>query len=129
MSTGQGVGGLSLPLPTFGTPYILGNFNALTSGETFTFSYGLAGVFILLGVDWAATIEEPVQCWTGLELNSHGYFWWDSQSTGEGLGVRWQWRGALPMRDGDVFGVYFDAAASINVAGVLWGVVGDWQLA
>lgn len=126
MTNGQGTGGLALPIENHGKPAILGEW--ATTGTSTTQTYHNAGGLqaILLGVDWTATNANPVQCFAHLTYQPSGAtFFWDSQSTGEGNGVRWQWRGALPIPVGYGVDCVTTASATIVLCGVMWGVILD----
>lgn len=91
-----------------------------------TYSVPLTGgsTIRLQGVDWTATQSFPVHCFTHLQLQPNGtIFYWDSQSTGEGNGVRWSWRGDLPLGVGDGFQVVGTADGSIQWGAVAWALI------
>lgn len=127
MSSGAGVGGIPTLLPDRGYPAILLDWN--TTGTSFSQSATNPGGYpwVLLGVDWTATQAEPIQCFTGMTLTPHGgTFFYDSQSTGEGNGVRWQWRGMLVIPYTYELTVFGSASGSIDWGGVAWGIIGDY---
>lgn len=79
---------------------------------------------LLQGVDVTATGANPIQCFAHLTSPAGSIFWWDSQSTGEGNGVRWTWRGGLWVRHTQT--VTFTgstASGSINWGGIMWGIL------
>lgn len=70
------------------------------SDHTFLLDVSLPGglVMVITQVDATATGTEPTQLYFELIDHSTGaIFFHDSQSTGEGLGVMWVWRGAKPL--------------------------------
>jgi hypothetical protein len=108
-------------------PTILQEWNSSGTNETANFVAPFGTPTILLGVDWTASGANPVQCFTALQLAPPGgNFYWDSQSTGEGNGVRWSWRGALLIPHGKTLSCVTIAVATINFGGIMWGVFGDW---
>lgn len=83
-----------------------------------------ATTYRIQGVDWTATQAAPVHCFTHLELAPTGsIFYWDSQSTGEGNGVRWSWRGDLPLEAGEGLRVVGTADGSIQWGAVAWALI------
>lgn len=76
--------------------------------------------FVLLGVDITATQDQPVQCWVGLAINGN-IFYWDSQSTGEGLGVTFAWRGQILIQPGEHLKADCTSASTIQWGCVMWG--------
>jgi hypothetical protein len=95
-----------------------------TAVNSFSFAASGAGVHQVLlvqGIDVCAYGAQPVHCFANL-VSPLGYtFWWDSQSTGEGLGVRWNWRGAIPVRYFQSLTFSATADANISWGGVMWG--------
>ena len=76
---------------------------------------------VVQGIDATAIHAEPVQCWVdffALDVNSMMH---DSQSTGEGLGVTFSWRGALPLGYNAEVKCVCHASAPILWAVTIWG--------
>lgn len=90
------------------------------SWSEFVSPAALGQIVVVQGIDWTATQAEPVQCFTHLEYLGGHIFFWDSQSTGEGLGVRWSWRGSLLLRQGSGINV----VGTTGGASIAWG--GAW---
>jgi hypothetical protein len=77
---------------------------------------------VIEGIDWTATQANPVHCFTQLIFDqNNGLFFWDSQSTGEGNGVRWSWRGSLVLEGGQGVSVKGQSDANITWGAVVWG--------
>lgn len=104
----------------------------VATGEVLTTSFDVsftppavqASTWLLTGVDWTATQAQPVHCFTHLALGPEiTIFYWDSQSTGEGLGVRWSWRGDLPLFPGDELIIHGDSSAAIVWSATAWGIL------
>lgn len=92
---------------------------------TYTPSVGGSGG-LLLGVDMTCTQANPVQCFANIQLGSGGpIIYWDSQSTGEGNGVTFGWRGQLYVSPSVHLNCALTAAASITMGIVVWGLVGQ----
>lgn len=97
-----------------------------SSGTSFSATMDNAGggglITVIEGIDWTASRANPVQCFTQLVFNTNSaYFFWDSQSTGEGNGVRWSWRGSLALALGDAVTILGQASASITWGAIAWG--------
>jgi hypothetical protein len=73
---------------------------------------------VLTAIDATCTIEEPVHCFCRAFTNDDTTFFWDSQSTGEGLGVTFAWRGALYLPRGDYFTVELTTTGALIVMGI-----------
>lgn len=126
MSTGEagtGVGGGLMPSAH---PYRIGTYQGTTAFRNASFGNAFSGTALLLGVDAAATDAEPIQCFLALGITGCQWFYTDSQSTGEGLGVRWTWRGQIPIYENDVFYYRFSASGPINFGITAWGTWGNW---
>lgn len=94
---------------------------------TYTPSVGGSGG-LLLGVDMTATQANPVQCFASLQLGTGGpIFYWDSQSTGEGNGITFGWRGQLKIDVSVELICTLTAASTITLGIVAWGLVGQLQ--
>lgn len=127
MTSGQGSGGNWSPIQERGHPALLGRWNVVGTAHTQTYTNSGGVPAILLGADWTATQANPVQCFTQMFYNTGGaIFFWDSQSTGEGNGVRWSWRGALIIPAGQGVSIVTTAVSAITLGGIMWGAIGDW---
>jgi len=82
-----------------------------------------AGHLLLLGIDVVASDAEPVHCWVGYEIPAGYRAYWDSQSTGEGLGVRFPWRGQVPLLPTEYVVLHLRSDTSIDWSWVLWGLL------
>jgi hypothetical protein len=83
---------------------------------------------VLTQVDAVAYNAEPVQCWFHASMFASGSgaelaFYYDSQSTGEGLGVWFSWRGALPFHGADALQVYATSSGSITWSVLCSGLI------
>jgi hypothetical protein len=90
-----------------------------------------ASSWIITQLDYTATQAMPVQCFFAAEVWRNGgtsgpTFYYDSQSTGEGNGVWFSWRGALPLAPNDALAVVASSVSAIVWGGVVSGVVGPW---
>lgn len=78
---------------------------------------------ILLGVDVVASEDEPIQCFFHIDTHLGGAFYYDSQSTGEGLGVYFAWRGMWRLYPTDNVTIFYSSSAVITWSGIAWGMV------
>jgi hypothetical protein len=109
--------------------YQIGRFGpTTTSSVNFAARNSAAAeTWIVTGIDFTATQAEPVQCFLAAELWINGgtsgpTFYYDSQSTGEGNGVWFSWRGAIPLAPTDAIGIIATSASNIVWGGVIFGV-------
>lgn len=107
-------------------PLRLISYAVTSSGGTVTYDTGPepAPLAIILGCDIVASGSEPIQCFVNLQIPTGIQVYYDSQSTGEGLGVRFPWRGQIPLADGEDVSVQFSSSGSINWYVTVWGVTG-----
>lgn len=77
---------------------------------------------VLLGGDLTMTGAAGIgPCFASMALGGV-IFYWDSQSTGEGQGITFAWRGQLPLGHGDVITWAAQQPASdLSVSCVMWG--------
>lgn len=80
---------------------------------------------IILGVDFVASGFEPIQCFVNLQVPTGIQVYYDSQSTGEGLGVRFPWRGQIPVLDGEDVTAEFSSSGTINWYVTVWGLASN----
>jgi hypothetical protein len=78
---------------------------------------------LITQIDAVAFNANPVQCFFHVQLIPVGAsdgpaFYYDSQSTGEGNGVWFSWRGALPVLFEEQ--VFFEATSSATID---WGCI------
>lgn len=107
------------------------NWGGPTTSTSFTFSAvnsDAATLWLVTQIDVTATQANPVTCFCGFQFRSLGgstgpYFYWDSQSAGQGNGVRWFWRGAMPLGPTDGVAVVCSSSANIVWGGVISGLV------
>lgn len=79
-------------------PFRSNEFNELAGSLDSTYEFTTEQVvYVVCGIDATATTTDPTQVQMDFSLSSTGSFYHDSQSEGEGLGVNFSWRGALPM--------------------------------
>lgn len=103
-----------------------GSLGAGAQNETFEPSSYPNAVYTLLGIDTVCSGAEPSQItmafWLGAAATQ---FYYDSQSTGEGLGVRFSWRGQLPVRAGYPAGITGNVISgpAVDWSGIFWGLV------
>lgn len=119
--------------PAVGLPFVQSRFGAYgpttTSSVSFVVRNGVAGqAWIITQIDFTATLAEPVQCFFAAalwpnSLVSGPTFYYDSQSTGEGNGVWFSWRGCLRLDNADAVAIVASSASSIVWGGVVSGYI------
>lgn len=128
MSTGEAGSVGPIGLQPIGYPYRIATENRSTSG--FSRAYGLitSSPAILCGFDAVAKDAEPTQCFIYVAVAGVP-FYYDSQSTGEGLGIRFTWRGGIPVGADELITVNFQCSGTvpINYSHILWGMAGPYQ--
>lgn len=82
-----------------------------------------AGGQIILGMDATAWGTSPDQCFAQFYVPTSTSVWYDSQSIGEGLGIRFTWRGQIPIGTSETVSFYFNAASATNWAVSVWGLL------
>lgn len=89
-----------------------------------TFTVNALSKGVLLGADLTMTGATGVgPCFASLAIGGVT-FYWDSQSTGEGSGITFAWRGQLPIIGGDQLHWYASQPGSdLSVSSVMWGYV------
>lgn len=95
-----------------------------TASQSFDFlgAAAAAGTTLVMGMDVVASGAEPVQCFCALQLPRGVTVFYDSQSTGEGLGVRFTWRGQIPIGGTDEGSVVVRSSGTIPWAVTVWGI-------
>lgn len=83
----------------------------------------IPGGQLILGIDFVASGSEPIQLFVNAQGPSGIQFYYDSQSTGEGNGVRFVWRGQLPLHASETLSVNWTASGSIATYCTAWGLV------
>jgi hypothetical protein len=87
----------------------------------------LGCTFVLTGIDATATQAEPIQCFFDAQLvyntSEIATFYWDSQSTGEGNGVWFSWRGAIPLALGEGLNLNGTSSGTIVWAALASGFI------
>ncbi len=80
---------------------------------------------VVLGVDIVAAHAEPVQCFVEVQIPNGILVYYDSQSAGEGLGVRFTYRGQVPLLAGEGMTVHTSTAggATIDWYATAWGLL------
>lgn len=100
-----------------------------TSSLEVSYAVGIGQSQILvLGVDITATQAEPVgPLFASAGITDTGPFYWDSQSTGEGLGVTFSWRGQMPVFAGEtVYANISGSSLGAVLCAYIWGVIGPF---
>jgi len=102
--------------------------HTISTGFRVSYNAPAGGSAVVTGLDVTATQAEPVQCFVRAACDPIGasadaIFYWDSQSTGEGNGVWFSWRGALPLFAEDALVIEGDSGSSITWGWVAFGVV------
>lgn len=84
--------------------------------------------WLITNIDATATQFEPVQAffqaalWPN-SLTTGPIFYYDSQSTGEGLGIWFSWRGTLPLAPNDAVSIKGTSVSNLAWGGVISGIV------
>lgn len=115
MSAGEA--GTGVQLPSGCAPISLGRFAQVTD----VFSHAASNPWpnaqvVVTCIDITATGAEPVQCFASVQGVIGEAFYYDSQSTGEGLGVRFTWRGQYALDIGERVQLLCTSSAPID-----WG--------
>lgn len=78
--------------------------------------------YVVLGIDLTMTGVDTIgPCFCSFAIGGH-IFYWDSQSTGEGLGITFGWRGQIPIQKGDVLIIAADQPSTdLVVSSIAWG--------
>lgn len=99
--------------------------NSLSSGSTDTIAQPAwaNGGCIILGLDLVAAGAEPSQCFCSFSVPNNCTIFYDSQSTGEGNGIRFTWRGQIPLGPSESMQVYFSSAMSITWSYAISGLL------
>lgn len=93
-----------------------------TTDTIFQPAWGNGGI-VVLGFDLVAWNANPVQCFCRLDLPTNCAVFYDSQSAGEGNGIRFTWRGQIPLGPSESFSVYFSAVAAITWSYAVHGLL------
>lgn len=132
MSTGDA--GTGVPLgstqATFPVRMLAHSVAATASDDTF-FTNSHGGVMIVQCVDAVASQNGSSTPQLAVYYDIAGHrFYFDSQSIGEGEGIRFTWRGGHVLRPGDQLGVHFYVigAGVCDWSVVATGVAGPFSL-
>lgn len=108
----------------YANPRRLLTYSATGTGFTQTVNNTatLAPYWLILGCDIVASGAEPVQCFVNLQVPAGQQIYYDSQSTGEGLGVRFPYRGQVPVLPNESFAVQVSSSAAITWYATVWGL-------
>jgi hypothetical protein len=82
-----------------------------SSGNTVTRTIAPDGIgaCLVLGIELIASGASPVQCFANFQVPSGSMVYYDSQSIGEGLGVRFVYRGQAVLLEDESMAVTFSA--------------------
>lgn len=117
---------IELPQSLVQMPYQFLAATPATSGafapsSTFDLT-GYTGV--LTDVDVIAYDAEPIQMFVRFYIGGDVGIYYDSQSSGEGIGVRFQWQGRAVIGNGDTYGIDASTASgAITWSGHMTGYV------
>lgn len=101
----------------------------IDSGTTQNFyNAGPPTLVVVTGIDFTATLANPVQCFFAAKyLFNSGTtgptFYYDSQSTGQGNGVWFSWRGAIVCQLHDGIQIVMLSGSNITWAGYISAVI------
>lgn len=87
--------------------------------------------WVITGIDFVAWNAQPVQCFFRAEHWNYSAtfgaaFYYDSQSTGEGNGIWFSWRGALPLAPTDTLNCVGTSASNITWGGKVFGIIAPY---
>jgi hypothetical protein len=102
-------------------PFIQRGAASSVSSYTTTITGPAHACYLVLGFDFALGPDEPVQTWF-TAANGSSVFYRDSQSTGEGLGVTYAWRGQLPITSGFGLTLACTMFSTISLGWIVWGI-------
>lgn len=109
--------------PEFTVPFRLNMVNSTTASSAVT-DAPVGGVnYVVLGAYYTATGSNPITCFWSLRIPAAFTISYDSQSTGQGNGVRFTWRGQIPMNAGENVAHTCTSSAPIFWCGVIWGIL------
>lgn len=102
-------------------------FSGTGTGTNISFQFAhetfLGTTVLILGFDAVAQGSEPIMCFCQFTAPAGIFLYYDSQSTGQGLGVRFQWRGQSPLFTGEAAEGRGISSGSINWSFSAWGLL------
>lgn len=111
-------------VPEGAWPVNFGRFGGLhTSFNIDVTNTHTGSLWIVTCVDATCTGAEPVQCFCSMTANSVATVFYDSQSTGEGVGVSFFYRGQIVLAHSDDLEVLLTSSATINMGIAISGYV------
>ena len=119
--------GAAVPFPNAFPILFIAN-NVIAAGIHGAYTNNTLGTMpVLTGLDGVASNANPIQCFFWAQStgspNVPCQFYYDSQSTGEGNGVWFSWRGALPMPFGTELELFGNSSGTSNWSVTAWGCV------
>jgi hypothetical protein len=103
-------------------PCRLFNFHVLGTSATQTATPSPTGTRLIMGIDVVAAHANPIQCFVEFRVPSAISVFYDSQSTGQGNGVRFTWRGQVPIGPGETISIVATSSASLDWYLQAWGL-------
>lgn len=111
-------------VPPNSIPQRLGRQQTTATSLTLGYTNPYTGVTVIVThIDITATGAEPVQCFAHAEDDIGVRFYWDSQSTGEGNGVSFNWRGLYVLSHLESVYAIITAASSIILGATINGYI------
>ena len=108
--------------PPGAMPKLLGRYNGTASSHTMTFTNGTRGLLaVVTHCDATFTGVSPIQTFFNLVDEIGCIPYWDSQSTGEGNGVTYSWRGMYWVEYTGTFAMVITAAGAGNMSMAMHG--------
>jgi hypothetical protein len=107
-----------------GIPCRLISHKENSTGNTTTVKPSLSnvGAVLVLGFDAVASGSEPIQCFIDFQIPTGFQVFYDSQSTGEGNGVRFTWRGQAPLMFDEQLSTTYSSSGAIEWTVNAWGL-------
>jgi hypothetical protein len=121
--TATGIASSNLYYPG-GVPCRFLSHTELSSGNTVSVQPSLSNVgsVLVLGFDAVASGASPVQCFIDFQVPIGFQVFYDSQSSGEGNGVRFTWRGQAPLMFNERLATKFSSVSNITWTVSAWGL-------
>jgi hypothetical protein len=124
---------LNLPgVPAYGEPVLLTRMvshQELTADVSKGYISGEPRcVLVVYGMDAVASQGFPTQCFCSLQAPTPVEVYYDSQSIGEGLGVCFTWRGAVPLEEGQSLLLHCKSGLGVSWSLTVWGAYYDLHM-
>jgi hypothetical protein len=104
-------------------PFRIFNQHTLGTNGGATVTPSPSGTRLVMGMDVVAAHANPIQCFCEFRVPSAISVFYDSQSTGEGNGVRFTWRGQIPISPGESVTIVATSSGSLDWYITAWGLL------